>query len=321
MLAVNRAALTFAAFILITSHAFAQAPARILSGFPPGGAVDVLARIFAEKWGEAIGRPVIVDTRAGATGQIALEALKASAPDGNTVIVSPDSNIVVYPHTVSKPAFDTLRDFVPVAHVGRYDLAVAIKITLSANTLAEFLAWARANPREANYGTAGNGTLLHFYGLMLGEESKTPLSHVAYRGAGPAVTDLVGGHVTGAILPLGTLVQQARAGKVKIIAISGGQRSVIMPDVPTVKELGFPKLELSGWFGVFAPAATPAETVNKLNDIFRTAAHTPAVREKLLAAGLEPENISAAGLAAVIKRDYERWGPVIKASGFTADSN
>ena len=318
---VTRAALTFAALALSASHAFAQAPARILSGFPPGGAVDVLARIFAEKWGEAIGRPVIVDTRTGATGQIALEVLKAAAPDGNTVIVAPDSNIVVYPHTVAKPAFDTLRDFVPVAHVGRYDLALAIKTTLPANTLAEFLAWARANPKDATYGTAGNGTLLHFYGLILGEEAKAPLSHVAYRGAGPAVTDLVGGHVTGAILPLGTLVQQARAGKVKILAISGGQRSVIMPDVPTVKELGFPKLELSGWFGVFAPAATPADTVTKLNEIFRTAAHTPAVREKLLAAGLEPENISPAGLAAVVKRDYDRWGPVIKASGFTADSN
>ncbi len=316
-----RAVLTMAMLTVAASQAMAQAPARILSGFPPGGAVDVLARIFAEKWSEAIGRPVIVDTRAGATGQIALEALRASAPDGNTVIVSPDSNIVVYPHTVSKPAFDTLRDFTPVAHVGRYDLAVAVKISLPANTLAEFLTWARANPKDATYGTAGNGTLLHFYGLILGDEAKAPLAHVAYRGAGPAVTDLVGGHVTGAILPLGTLVQQARSGKVKILAISGGQRSVILPDVPTVKELGYPKLELSGWFGVFAPAATPPDIVNRLNEIFRTAAHTPAVREKLLAAGLEPENMSPAGLAAVIKRDYERWGPVIKASGFTADSN
>ncbi|MSQ18622.1 MAG: hypothetical protein EXR39_03470 [Betaproteobacteria bacterium] len=318
---VSRAALAIVLFALTAAHAFAQAPARILSGFPPGGAVDVLARIFAEKWSEAIGRPVIVDTRAGATGQIALEVLRAAAPDGNTVIVSPDSNIVVYPHTVAKPAFDTLRDFIAVAHVGRYDLAIAIKTTLLANTLAEFLTWARANPKDASYGTAGNGTLLHFYGLILGEEGKAPLAHVAYRGAGPAVTDLVGGHVTGAILPLGTLVQQAGSGKVKILAISGGQRSVIMPDVPTVKELGYPKLELSGWFGVFAPAGTPADTVNKLNEIFRTAAHTPAVREKLLAAGLEPENMTPAALAAVIKRDYERWGPVIKASGFTADSN
>jgi tripartite-type tricarboxylate transporter receptor subunit TctC len=316
-----RAVLTLSILSLAASHAMAQAPARILSGFPPGGAVDVLARIFAEKWGEAIGRPVIVDTRAGATGQIALEALKASAPDGNTVIVSPDSNIVVYPHTVSKPAFDTLRDFIPVAHVGRYDLAVAVKIALPVNTLAEFLTWARANPKDATYGTAGNGTLLHFYGLILGEEGKASLSHVAYRGAGPAVTDLVGGHVTGAILPLGTLVQQARSGKVKILAISGGQRSVILPDAPTVKELGYPKLELSGWFGVFAPAGTSTETVQRLNDIFRTAAHTSAVREKLLAAGLEPENMTPAALAAVIKRDYDRWGPVIKASGFTADSN
>ena len=128
MRSVIRTALAIVVLVLNASQSFAQAPARILSGFPPGGAVDVLARIFAEKWGEAIGRPVIVDTRAGATGQIALEALKAAAPDGNTVIVSPDSNIVVYPHTVSKPAFDTLRDFVPVAHVGRYDLAVILSV-------------------------------------------------------------------------------------------------------------------------------------------------------------------------------------------------
>ena len=315
-----RVTLPLLAFALATTTVHAQAPARIISGFPPGGAVDVLARIFAEKWGEAIGRPVIVDTRTGATGQIALEAVKASAPDGNTLTVVPDSNMVIYPHTVSRPAFEPLRDFLPVAHVGRYDLALAVKTALPVNNLNEFLTWARANRAEANYGTAGSGSLLHFYGLMLGQESKTSLAHVAYRGAGPAATDLVGGHLTAAILPLGTLVQQARAGKLKLLAISGGQRSAITPEVPTMKELGFARLELAGWFGVFAPAGTPPDTVAKLHEIFQNATRVPAVREKMLAAGLEPVEMTPAALAAMIKQDYDHWRPVIKASGFTADS-
>ncbi|MDO8596676.1 MAG: tripartite tricarboxylate transporter substrate-binding protein, partial [Sulfuricaulis sp.] len=176
--------LAVAAFILpfCAATAQAQTTARMLSGYPPGGAVDALARVFAEKLADAIGRPFVVETRAGAAGQIAAMALKASAPDGNTLMVVPDSAIVLYPHTVRTPAYDTLNDFVPVAHAGSYDIGLAVGAGVPANDLREWVSWAKADKKNATYGSAGAGTNLHFLGLMLAQATGVQLVHVPYRG-------------------------------------------------------------------------------------------------------------------------------------------
>src|SRR3990172_10391673 len=158
--------LAVAALILCAATAQAQTTARILVGYPPGGAVDALARVFAEKLAEAIGRPVVVETRTGASGQIAATALKASAPDGNTLMVVPDSALVLYPHTVRTPAYDTLKDFVPVAHVGSYDIGLAVGASVPANDLREWVGWTKADKKNATYGSAGGGTNPPFFGLM-----------------------------------------------------------------------------------------------------------------------------------------------------------
>lgn len=302
------------------SAAQAQAQPRILSGFPPGGAVDALARIFAEKLSEALGRAVIVDTRAGAGGQIAAQALKAGPPDGNTLMVAPDTLMTLYPHTVTKPAFDTLADFAPVAHLGGYPFGLAVGAAVPAADLKEFVAWTKGNRGDINYGGGGVGTTAHFLGLMIGEATGVPMSHVPYKGVGPALTDLVAGHLPVVLLPLGTLLPQASAGKLRVLAHSGARRSSTAPDVPTFVELGYPSVQSSGWFGLFAPARTPPDVVNRYNDIVIQSTRTSATRDRLRMLDLEIRELKPGEIAAALRTEYDRWGPVVKASGFSAQS-
>ena len=308
------------ALALFSALVQAQGTARILSGFPPGGAVDALARVFAERLSEGLGRPVVVETKTGAAGQIAAEALKAAPPDGITLMIAPDSMFTVYPHTVKKPAYDTLNDFVAVAHTGSYPIGLAVGVRVPAGDLREYVAWAKSNPKNAAYGTAGAGTTLHFLGLMMEQATGIHFAHVPYRGVGPALTDVVAGQVPAVILPLGTVLQQARAGKVRILAHSGSRRSPLAPDVPTFKELGYPTLEATGWFGAFAPAGMKTELLSRYNDIFIQATRTPGVREKMRALDLEIREMTPAELASTLRAEYERWGAIIKASGFSAES-
>ncbi len=308
------------AISLFSAVAQAQGTARILSGFPPGGAVDALARVFAEKLSESIGRPVVVETKTGAAGQIAAEALKASPPDGNTLMIAPDSMFTVYPHTVKKPVYDTLNDFVAVAHTGAYPIGLAVGAGVPANDFREFVAWAKASPKNASYGTAGAGTTLHFLGLMMEQATGIHFAHVPYRGVGPAITDVIAGQVPAVILPLGTVLQQAKAGKARILAHSGSRRSPLAPDIPTFKELGYGTLEATGWFGAFAPAGMRAEILSRYNDIFVQATRTSVVRERMRALDLEIREMSPAELASNLKAEHERWGAIIRATGFSAQS-
>lgn len=312
--------LAVATLALCSGTAQAQATARILSGYPPGGAIDALARVFAEKLSEAFGRPVVVETRAGAAGQIAATALKTSASDGNTLMVVPDSALTLYPHTVRTPAYDTLNDFVPIAHVGSYDIGLAVGAGVPANDLKEWAAWAKLDRKNATYGSAGVGTNLHFLGLMLAQATGVPLVHVPYKGVGPAIADILGGQVPAVMLPLAQMVQQVKAGKIRILAHSGGRRASVAPDVPTFKELGYPALEVSGWYCIIAPAGIRPETVARLNEIVIQAERTPAVRDRMRALDLEIREMAPADIAAMVKLQYERWAPIVKASGFSADS-
>lgn len=306
-------------FFLVGS-AQAQTAVRILSGYPPGGAVDALARVFAEKLAEALEKPVVVETRTGAAGQIAASALKASAPDGNTLMVVPDSALTLYPHTVKAPAYDTLNDFVPVANLGSYDIGFGVGANVPSTTLKEWAAWVKSNPKNGTYGSPGAGTNQHFLGLMLGNSTGLHLDHVAYRGVGPAVADLLGGQVPALMLPLAQMLPQIKAGKIRILAHSGGRRSAVVPEVPTFKELGFSAMEVSGWYCMIAPAGTRAEVLARYNDIVNRSMRTAFVRDRMRALDLEILEMSPADIGARLKAEHERWRPVVKASGFTADS-
>ena len=295
-------------------------PAHMLVGYPPGGAVDVLGRIFAEPMGEALGRPVIVENRPGAVGQIAAEALKAAAPDGATLMVAPDATVIFRPQTLAKPPYDPLVDFAPVAHTGRWNFALAVHGELRLKTLAEYVAWAKADPGRTVFASSGAGGSTHFFGVLLGQSTGISLQQVPYKGAGPAILDVVAGHIPATIQPLGTLLAQSKAGKLAILGMSGRERSAGAPEVPTFAELGLPALTADAWFGVFAPAATPADTVKKLNAAFVQAMRTQAVKDRMRGLDLEVHEMSPAEFAAIVRADYARWGPVIRASGFKGDA-
>ncbi|HTF14681.1 MAG TPA: tripartite tricarboxylate transporter substrate-binding protein [Burkholderiales bacterium] len=308
---------------LVCPAAFAQTartPAKMLVGYPPGGAVDVLGRMFAEPMSEALGRTVIVENRPGAVGQIAAEALKAATPDGNTLMVAPDATVVIRPQTLSKPPFDPFADFAPVAHTGNWAFALGIHAGLPAKTLADYVSWVKADSARASFASSGAGGSTHFFGVLLGQTLGVPLVQVPYKGAGPAILDVVAGHIPATIQPLGTLLAQAKGGKIAVLGMSGRERSPAAPEVPTFAELGHPELTADGWFGIFAPAGTPAETVAKLNAAFARAMRASAVKDKMRNLDLEVREMSAAEFAAVVRAGYDRWGPIIRASGFRGDA-
>jgi tripartite-type tricarboxylate transporter receptor subunit TctC len=280
----------------------------------------VLGRIFAEPMGEALGRPVVVENRPGAVGQIAAGALKAAAPDGATLMVAPDATVIFRPQTLQKPPFDPLADFAPVAHTGKWTFALGVHGGLPVKTLAEYLAWVKTDTGRAVFASSGAGGSTHFFGVLLGQTAGVPLQQVSYKGAGPAILDVVAGHVPATVQPLGTLLAQARAGKIAVLAMSGRERSGSAPEVPTFAELGFPGLTAEAWFGIFAPAATPAETVAKLNGAFVQAMRTQGVKDKMHNLDLEVREMSPAEFSGLVRADYARWGPVIRASGFKGDA-
>lgn len=296
----------------------AQNVGRVVSGYPAGGAIDQLARIFAEEFGQGLGKTYIVDTRTGAGGKIAVDHVKAAAPDGNTVLIAAASNITIYPHTVRKSTYEA-RDFVPVAIAGEYDTGIAVRAAAPAADLRRYLALAKDDPVLASYATPGAGTMPHFYGMLLGQAAGVPFKHIPYRGTGPAITDAIAGHVGSVISPVGTLVPHVKSGSIRVIATTGTKRSAQLPDVPTFRELGFPQLESSTWFGLFVPAGTPPDVVARLNDIAVKAVNTPAIREKLKALDLEPLALAPAEFASRVRAEDEHWGKVVKASGFVAE--
>jgi tripartite-type tricarboxylate transporter receptor subunit TctC len=307
-----------AAFAISAVPAQAQTY-RMLVGYPPGGGTNLIARAMADKLGEALGRPVITDTRSGAAGQIAAEALKNSPPDGSSLLITPDTNITIYPHTVKKPVYQA-SDFVPVTYVAGFHNALGISSAIPAATLREFIDWTKASSKPAGYGSSGAGGSLHFYGVFLAQVTGARMEHVAYRGVGPALLDLAAGHVPAAVLPLGAFLPHVKSEKVRVLGFSGARRTAAQPDVPTFTELGYPALEIPGWYGVFAPAGTPPEILTRYNDIFLQAMRTGPVAELLRRYDLEPREMSTSEFAAIVKRDYERWGPIIKSSGFTTES-
>ncbi len=306
------------ALLLGCSAALAQprAPVRMIAGYPPGGNVDILARVFAEKLSESIARPVVVVNRPGAGGQIGLEAVKAAPPDGNTLIVTPDASLVIRPLTMKTPPYDPINDFSALANLGIQDYAFAVGAGVPAKDLSQFAAWAKANPASANFG-AGMGGATHFLGLLIGQAIGVPLQAIPYSGSGPAVMALIAGQVSSTVQPLGTVLAQAQAGKIRLLAMTGPERSSAAQSVPTLAELGHPSLTVRNWFGILGPARMPSELVAQLNGIFIKAMRTQAVKDRLQGLGFEVSEMTPAQFAALVKADYERWGPVIRSSGFS----
>ena len=296
--------------------------AKIFSGFAPGGTVDVTARRIAEKLRDVYARSVVVENRTGAGGQIALSALKASAPDGLTIALTPMSMLGIYPLTYKKLPYDPVADFAPVSQAVRFDFGFAVgpQVPASINTLADFVAWCKANPKDANYGSPAAGSVPHFVADLFGRAAGFEFKHIPYRGTQPAIVDLMGGQVTAVSGPVGEFLQHLPTGKVRLIATSGAARNKFAPNVQTFAEQGFKDIVFDEWFGFFMPARSAPEVVTRLSEAIRGALKAPDVIDALARMGLEANGSTPQELAALLKADNVRWAPLVQKIGFTADS-
>jgi tripartite-type tricarboxylate transporter receptor subunit TctC len=306
--------------LTIAASASAQdKPVRILVGFAPGGTSDLIARLIVDRMKDSLGTTVIVENRPGVNGILAAEMLKNAAPDGKTLMISPIVTTVFAPLTYGKLRYDPIKDFAPVSLAADFQFAFAVGPGSPARTIHEYIAWARANPANATYGTPTAGAPPHFFGVMLARATGLDLVSVPYKGGGPMVNDLIGGQVPAGITVVSELIKHHESGRVRILATSGATRSPVTPDVPTFKELGFPDIEGLGWQAFYTTAGTPRPIIDRLSAAIASAIKSPEVRERLLALGLDPVGSTPDELASRVAEDTARWAPVVKASGFRAD--
>ena len=296
---------------------------RIVTGFPPGGTSDTLCRRVAEGLkGSAYTKLAIVENKAGAGGQIAIQSMKGAATDGSVILQTPASMLMIYPHIYKNLAYNAFTDVTPVtlACVFDFGFCVGPAVPDSVKNIPEFLAWCKANPEKANYGSPASGSVPHFIGVLLGQAGGVELKHVAYRGTQPAVQDMIGGQIQAVSGPVGEFTQQVAAGKARLLGVSGATRNRFAPNVPTFAEQGYKDLVFSEWFGFFAPGGTPAPVVMRANEALRAALAQKDVIDGLAVMGLEVKSSTPQELAALLKESYDRWGPIVKKIGFTADS-
>jgi tripartite-type tricarboxylate transporter receptor subunit TctC len=306
---------------LLAGSAMAQVdkPVRLLVGFAPGGSADMAGRLLAERLRDELKQHVAVDNKPGAGGRIAAELLKNAPPDGSTIMIAPIVVPVLAPLVFSRLNYDPQTDFAPVAAVANFQLGLSVNAAHPARSLSELLAWWKAHPAQANFGTPGPGSLPHFFGVMMAREAGLDLIHVPYNGGGPLMTALIGNQVSSAIDTMVDQIELQRAGKIRILASAGAQRAALLPEVPTFAESGLKGLQGSSWFAIYAPARTPEVTLRQLNAAINRALSNPELRERYAKLGLEPTGGTQADLVAIVKRDTERWAPVVKASGFRGD--
>jgi len=310
-----------AASALPFASSFAQSDKtlRILVGFPPGGSLDTVARMLAEKMAVTLGRPVIVDNKPGAGGRIAAELLKNATADGDTVMLAPIVIPVMAPLVFSKLNYNPQTDFTPVVHAASFHFGLAVSSDAPYKTLGELVAWFKASPAKANLGMPAAGSLPHFFGLMVGSEAKVDIVPIPFQGGAPLLTAIAGNQVACGIDVLGEQLELARAGKIRILATSGAQRSKLLPDVPTFREAGFPAIQAQSWFAMYAPAKTPAALVTALNAAVNKALQQADVGERYARLSLELGGGSPADLQKLQDAETARWAPIVKASGFKAD--
>jgi tripartite-type tricarboxylate transporter receptor subunit TctC len=283
--------------------------------FAPGGSTSIVARVIADKMSETLGQKVIVDNRPGAGGTIGTKAVVSSAPDGYTIVLGYTGTLAIGPSLYPNAGYDARKDLVAIGMIGHAPNSLVVHPSFPAKTLAELIAYVKANPGKVNYGSAGVGTVSHVSGEYFANAAGIQLVHIPYKGTGPALTDLLGGHIPMAFAPVPATHSNVASGQLRALAVTSTTRSALMPDVPTIAEGGIAGFDASLYYGLAAPPRTPRAIVDKLNKGLRAALASDDVKKRLAADGTEPTPGSPEEYAAFIDKDEAKWSKIVKASG------
>jgi tripartite-type tricarboxylate transporter receptor subunit TctC len=292
-------------------------PIRLLVTVPPGGAADFIARLVGGKLADALGQPVVIENKAGASGTIAADAVAKAAPDGYTLLQNSITTHGIGPHLFSHLPYDPIKDFAPVSGLALLPLIMAVNAQLPVRDVNELIAYAKSH--SLNFASSGNGGAPHMAGELFKSVTGAPLVHVPYKGSGPAVADLVGGRVQLMFDAAPSLIAHVRSGKLRVLAAASSERNRLLPDVPTFAEVALPRVDVSLWYGVLAPAGTPRPVIETLNRAIGRILEAPDVMERLHAQGAEPMAGAPEAFAAFMRTEMAKWAPVVKQANVKAD--
>jgi tripartite-type tricarboxylate transporter receptor subunit TctC len=312
-------ALAPAAPLLAAPDAYPTKPIRFIVPYPAGGPLDTVARLLAQKVAENLKKPVIVDNKPGAGGNIGADTVAKAPPDGYTILMGAVATHAINPSLYASIPYDPVRDFAPITQIASTPNVLVVNPSVPARTVREFIAYARANPGKLNFGSGSTGSAGHLAGELFKSLAGVEMTHVPYKGAAPAMQDLIGGRIQLMFDNLASSLGQIRAGKVRALAVTTAKRSLLAPDLPTIAESGLPGFDISTWFGLFAPAATPREVLERLHAEFTRALAAPDVRERMLALGAEPVGSRPDEFAAYIRSEAQKYARLVNASGAKAD--
>jgi len=312
------AAMTLAATVSI-AQSYPAKPVRLVVPFPPGGPADSVARILAQKLTDALGQNVVVDNRAGATGTIGAGIVAKSPPDGYTLLLGTSNELAMSPGLFEKLPYEPTRDFTPLSNVINFPNILVVNPHLPARSVAELVALARAKPGQLSFATSGIGSTNHLTGVVFQEIEKVKINYVPYKGGGPAVTDLMGGHVDTMFATMPSVVPYVKSNKLKALVLTDNKRWTALPEVPSAKEAGVPGLIVITWNGVLAPAGLPDAIVARLNTDIGTVANSTDMKDRMRAQAAEIGTTTPEEFAAMLRNDYAKWSKVIKQAGLRAE--
>lgn len=303
---------------VLQAQKFPDKPIRFIVPFPPGGGNDILARAIGPRLSEFLGQPVLIDNRAGAGGNMGTDIAAKSAPDGYTLVIA-SNQVTINPWLYSRLPFDIEKDFVPVAQAATVPMLLVVHPSVAASSMKEFIELARANPGKLNHSTPGNGTPQHIAFEVFNHAAGIKVTHVPYKGTGPAIADLLGGQVQSAMGTMASLEPYVKSGKLRALGVTTPKRSQAMPNVPTIAEAGLPGFDVPLWYSILAPAGTPREVVARLSSDIARALQVPETRDRLTGLGFEVSYLNPEQMADLIKRDTARWQGSIKDIGLKLD--
>ncbi|MFJ1253438.1 Bug family tripartite tricarboxylate transporter substrate binding protein [Cupriavidus sp. CuC1] len=292
---------------------------RLVVPFPPGGSTDTLARLLAEQLKDELGQTVVVENKAGAGGNIGGDAVAKAAPDGYTLLLAAAGPTVINPSLYARMSYDPLRDLAPVTMLAREHNLMVVNPSVPARNLKEFIAYAKSKPEQLSFGSPGNGSPAQLAGELLNHSAGIKLQHVPYKGSGPAVADLIAGHITLMIDNMPALLPYVQSGRLRALAVASDKRASALPDVPTVEEAGLKGYVVTAWKGLMAPAGTPRPIIAKLHDATVKILAKPQIRKRLVDLGAEPVGNTPEQFAALIRSDTAWWGALVKSTGTTLD--